>query len=177
MRSVLSFAAAAIVAGLVVPHYADHMKGQTASVAAPAQAADPTQPAPPVTRTSSGGYSVVVARDGFGRFRADGRIDGRELQFTVDTGASIVALTADDAAQLGIHPAATEYTMLIRTANGTVRAAPTMLDMVEVGDITVRNVAAVVMPDGALSDNLLGLSFLSRLRHFEYSEGKMVLEQ
>ena len=113
----------------------------------------------------------------FGRFRADGRIDGRELQFTVDTGASIVALTADDAAQLGIHPSATEYTMLIRTANGTVRAAPTTLDMVEVGDIMVHDVAAVVMPDGALSDNLLGLSFLSRLRHFEYSEGKMVLEQ
>jgi aspartyl protease family protein len=49
--------------------------------------------------------------------------------------------------------------------------------MVEVGDIMVHDVAAVVMPDGALRDNLLGLSFLSRLRHFEYSEGKMVLEQ
>jgi aspartyl protease family protein len=41
----------------------------------------------------------------------------------------------------------------------------------------VRDVPAVVMPDGALSENLLGMSFLSRLRHFEYSEGKMVLEQ
>jgi aspartyl protease family protein len=175
MRSVVSFAAAAIVAGLIIPHFADRMKGQTASVAVPAQASAPA----PVTSapSSSNGYSVVVSRDGFGRFRADGRIDGRELQFTVDTGASIVALTADDAAQLGIHPAANEYTMLISTANGTVRAAPTTLDMVEVGDIMVHDVAAVVMPDGALSDNLLGLSFLSRLRHFEYSEGKMVLEQ
>jgi aspartyl protease family protein len=170
MRSVVSFAAAAIVAGLVVPHFADSMKAKTAS------AADPAQPATH-SPASSDGYSVVVARDSFGRFRADGRIDGRELQFTVDTGASIVALTADDAAQLGIHPAADEYTMLIRTANGTVRAAPTTLDMVEVGDIMVHDVAAVVMPDGALSDNLLGLSFLSRLHHFEYSEGKMVLEQ
>jgi aspartyl protease family protein len=173
MRSVVSFAAAAIVAGLVVPHFADSMKAKTAA------ADDPAQPAATATHSpaSSDGYSVVVARDSFGRFRADGRIDGRELQFTVDTGASIVALTADDAAQLGIHPAADEYTMLIRTANGTVRAAPTTLDMVEVGDIMVHDVAAVVMPDGALSDNLLGLSFLSRLRHFEYSEGKMVLEQ
>jgi len=67
--------------------------------------------------------------------------------------------------------------MLISTANGTVRAAPTTLDMIEVGDIMVRDVAAVVMPNGALSDNLLGLSFLSRLRHFEFSDGKMVLEQ
>ncbi len=172
MRSVVAFAAAAVVAGLVVPHFADSVKDKTASAAAPAQAVAP------VTRaSSSNGYSVVVSRDSLGRFRADGRIDGRELQFTVDTGASIVALTADDAAQLGIHPAVNEYTMVIRTANGTVRAAPTTLDLVEVGDIMVHDVAAVVMPNGALSDNLLGLSFLSRLRHFEYSEGKMVLEQ
>ena len=171
MRSVLTFAAVAVVAGLIIPHYADHMKSQAGSRAAPAR------PAAPTVRTSSGPSSVVVSRDAFGRFRADGRIDGRALQFTVDTGASIVALTADDAAQLGIHPAARDFTMLIRTANGTVRAAPTRLDMVEVGDIMLRDVAAVVMPNGALSDNLLGLSFLTRLRHFEYSEGRMMLEQ
>jgi aspartyl protease family protein len=164
------FAAVAVVAGAIIPRYADHMKGQAAPSTASVQAAAPTH-------TPAAPSSAIVSRDTFGRFRADGRIDGRELQFTVDTGASIVALTADDAAQLGIHPAATEYTMLISTANGTVRAAPTTLDMIEVGDIMVRDVAAVVMPNGALSDNLLGLSFLSRLRHFEFSDGKMVLEQ
>ena len=49
--------------------------------------------------------------------------------------------------------------------------------MVEIGDLVVRDVAALVLPDEALSENLLGLSFLSRLRHFEYSDGKLVLEQ
>jgi aspartyl protease family protein len=49
--------------------------------------------------------------------------------------------------------------------------------MVEVGDLIVRDVAAVILPDGALSDNLLGLSFLSRLRRSEYSDGRLVLEQ
>jgi aspartyl protease family protein len=170
MRSVFTFVAVAVVAGAIIPRYADHMKGRAAPSTASVQAVAPT-------RASAAPSSVVVSRDTFGRFRADGRIDGRELQFTVDTGASIVALTADDAAQLGIHPSPGEYTMLISTANGTVRAAPTTLDMVEVGDIMVHDVAAVVMPDGALSDNLLGLSFLSRLRHFEYSDGKMMLEQ
>jgi aspartyl protease family protein len=63
------------------------------------------------------------------------------------------------------------------TANGSVRAAPALLDKVEVGDLIVRDVAAVILPDGALSDNLLGLSFLSRLRRFEYSDGRLVLEQ
>ena len=52
-----------------------------------------------------------------------------------------------------------------------------MLDRVEIDDLEVRNVAAMVMPDGALSDNLLGLSFLQRLHRFEYSDGKLVLEQ
>lgn len=171
MRFVVTFAAAAAVAGVIVPHFANQVKGPATFAATSAHPTALEKPA------SSGGFSVVVARDTFGRFRADGRIDGRALQFTVDTGASIVALTAADAAQLGIHPAPSDYTMLIRTANGVVRAAPTMLDMIEVGDIMIHDVAAVVMPDGALSDNLLGLSFLSRLRHFEYSDGKMVLEQ
>ena len=52
-----------------------------------------------------------------------------------------------------------------------------MLDRVEIEDIVVRNVAALVMPEGALSDDLLGLTFLSKLRRFEYSDGKLVLEQ
>ncbi len=95
----------------------------------------------------------------------------------VDTGASVIALTERDAATLGIHPAERDYTTTVRTANGTARAAPVELNMVEIDDIVVRNVAALVMPDSALSDNLLGLSFLQRLRRFEYADGKLVLEQ
>ena len=49
--------------------------------------------------------------------------------------------------------------------------------MVEINGITVHNVAALVSLDEALGENLLGLSFLSRLRRFEYSNGRMVLEQ
>lgn len=58
-----------------------------------------------------------------------------------------------------------------------MRAAPVKLGMVEIDDLSVHNVAAMVMPDGTLSDNLLELSFLSRLHRFEYSEGKLVLER
>jgi aspartyl protease family protein len=65
----------------------------------------------------------------------------------------------------------------VKTANGTVHAAPALLDVVAIGNLELRDVAALVLPDGALSDNLLGLSFLSRLRRFEYSGGKLVLEQ
>ena len=120
---------------------------------------------------------MTISRGKSGQFEVDGRVDGRRVAFMVDTGASVIALTERDASRLGIHPAASEYVATVRTANGTVRAAPVELDMVEIDDLVVRNVAAMVLPEGALNDNLLGLSFLSKLRRFEYAEGRLVLEQ
>lgn len=170
MRTVINFAAAALVATVIVPRYAEHLQSR----AAPQEALTAS---PPPAAAASAGDSVEVPRDAYGHFRVEGRIDGRSLNFVVDTGASVIALTADDAAQVGIHPDAADYTVELRTANGTVRAAPATLGMVEVGDILVHDVSAVVLPAGALSDNLLGMSFLARLRHFDYSDGKMVLER
>ena len=67
---------------------------------------------------------------------------------------------------------------ILIVACADARVDPGILTQTRPGDIfTVRNVAALVSPDEALSENLLGLSFLSRLRRFEYSNGKMVLEQ
>jgi len=57
-----------------------------------------------------------------------------------------------------------------------VRGAPVRLGMVEIGGLMQRNVTAVVLPDEALSENLLGLSFLSRLHRFEYRDGRLLLE-
>ena len=70
-----------------------------------------------------------------------------------------------------------DYVGRVQTANGLVRVARVKLDMVEVGGVMVRNVDAVVSPDEGLRENLLGLSFLSRLRRFEYREGRLVLEE
>ena len=70
-----------------------------------------------------------------------------------------------------------QYTAVVSTANGTIKAARARLDRVEVGGLVVRDVDAMVLPDEALSENLLGLSFLSKLRRFEYANGTMVLEQ
>lgn len=163
MRSVITFAAAALAAGIIVPHYAAQM-GNARPFAAAVAARTPENANP---------NSVIVPPDVSGHFR----VDGRHLEFMIDTGASVIALMSESAALLGIHPAQNEYRVLLKTANGTVGAAPVRLDMVEIGDLMEHDVNAVVLPEGALSDNLLGLSFLSRLRHFEFSEGKMVLEQ
>lgn len=171
MRSLISFAAAAVVAGIIVPHYAEQLHSRPVHKASTTDTPNSAAPIP------SSAESVEVPRDDGGHFRTEGRVDGLALDFLVDTGASVITLTADDAARLGIHPAMRDYTMLMRTANGTLRAAPTTLGMVEIGDIVLHDVGAVVMPDGALSENLLGMSFLSRLHRFDYSDGKMVLEQ
>jgi aspartyl protease family protein len=170
MRSVITFAVFALAAGVIVPRYA----AQTHS-SNPAPAMMTTAVAPADAAADS--RSVVISPGSNGHFQVEGRVDGRRMDFMVDTGASVIALTERDAAMLGIHPAESEYSAMVKTANGVVRAAPVQLNMVEIDDIMVRDVAAMVMPDGALSDNLLGLSFLSRLHRYEYSGGKLVLEQ
>jgi aspartyl protease family protein len=171
MRSVIVVALLALAASIVVPRYAMRTGMAPAPVAL---AARPTAVAAPAT---SGLRSVVVPRDARGHFQVDGRVDGLRLSFMIDTGASVIALTTSDAARLGIRPQPREFVAQVKTANGMVRAAPARLDAVEVGDLIVRDVAAVILPDDALNDNLLGLSFLSRLRRFEYSDGQLVLEQ
>jgi aspartyl protease family protein len=172
MRSVISFAILALVASVIVPRYAAQIR--------PSNATPTLMAAHPLTSsdaTLSNSRSVVISPGRNGHFQVEGRIDGRRLNFMVDTGASVIALTERDAASLGIHPAERDYVAAVRTANGVVRAAPVELNIVEIDDLIVHNVAAMVLPDGALSDNLLGLSFLSRLHRFEYSDGKLVLEQ
>ena len=176
MRSVIVFAVFALALGVLVPNYLTRRDAHHPG-ASPAPAALAAQPSAPAAGAAAGLRAIVVPRDARGHFLVEARVDGRLINFMVDTGASVIALAASDAARLGIHPAQRDFTVEVRTANGSVRAAPARLNMVEVGDLTVRDVAAVVMPDGALSDNLLGLSFLSRLRRFEYSDGRLVLEQ
>ena len=95
----------------------------------------------------------------------------------VDTGASVVALNETSAARFGVRPSRSDYNATVTTANGTVKAARTQLAMIDIGGLVVRDVDAMVLPDEALSENLLGLSFLSKLKRFEFANGRMVLEQ
>ena len=128
------------------------------------------------TPEAANSRTIAVSRGQNGHFSVDGMVDGRRIGFLVDTGASVIALREADAARLGVHPARRDYTARISTANGAILAAPIELNRVEIGDLIVRNVAAVVLPDEALAQNLLGMSFLSRV-HWSYQGGKLVLEQ
>jgi aspartyl protease family protein len=141
----------------------------------------PAKPAPaavavPNTPTQTGARIVSIGRDHRGHFQANGRVDGRSVSFMVDTGASVIALTERDADRLGIRPMRGAYTASVSTANGVVRAAPVMLNSVDIGGLVVRDVRALVVPGGALGENLLGLSYLTRLKRFEYSNNRLLLE-
>jgi aspartyl protease family protein len=145
--------------------------GEPVAVMRPAVARPAPQPAP-----TSGYRTVTLKSDRHGHFQVEARVDGRRVDFLVDTGASMIALRESSAARLGIHPRASEYTVRMQTANGIGRAAAVQLNQVEIDGIRVRNVRAFVVADEALAVNLLGMSFLSHVK-WTHDRGRLVLEQ
>jgi aspartyl protease family protein len=169
MRSVIFFAIGALALAIFMPRVMSNT-GKAPEVAQRVAAA-------PQTQASANYRTVEVRGDNRGQYQVEGSVDGRRMDFIVDTGATVVALRERDAARLGIHPIPREYTASVTTANGVVRAAPVQLSSLEVRGIRVYDVRALVLPDQALSENLLGMSFLSRVRRFEVANGRLVLEQ
>ena len=104
------------------------------------------------------------------------RINGREIRVLVDTGASYVSLSNQDAERAGIFVRDSDFKYKTRTANGTTRVALVMIDRISIGDIEVRNVKASVHERGKLGVTLLGMSFLGRLRRTEMRGGRLILE-
>ena len=127
--------------------------------------------------TKSPGFAreVRLKADPRGHFVFEAAINDRPATFMADTGATLVVLTYEDAARLGLSPHSLDFNGLAETANGTARVAPVMLDRVRVDDITVRDVPAVVAERGALGTNLLGMSFLSRLKSFQMQGSELIL--
>lgn len=112
-----------------------------------------------------------------GHFHTTAHINGRAVEVMVDTGASMVALTWEDARAAGIFLSNADFKHKVGTANGTARVAVVTLDHVSIEDVTVRNVRAAVAEAGKLETTLLGMSFLGQLARTEMSRGVLLLEQ
>ena len=168
-RPVLGFLGVAGIAGLAAFHAAGSLDRMTSAAPAPASAAS----SPAVSATAE--RVLTVNADYRGHYLVHPSIDNYRVRMMVDTGASLIVLTDGDARALGIRPDRSAYSVSLGTANGVVRGAKTMLREVRLGDISVRDVEAVVMPAGALSISLLGTSFLRRLRSYQVEGGRMVL--
>lgn len=147
--------------------------------AAPVAAAEVAQ-APPqlrqlpdatVQRASGSAAALVKSPDG--HFWAEGAVNGRQVRFLVDTGASAVALTPEDARRLGVLQGL-DYSVEVSTANGKTRAARVVLDSVSVAGARVAGVEAFVVEKG-LDHSLLGMTYLGRLSRFEATQGSLIL--
>ena len=93
----------------------------------------------------------------------------------VDTSASTVVLNSDDARKAGIQTDSLSYATPVEAGNGSFFAARVTLDKVSLGELTVVKVDALVITPGTRVKSLLGMSFLSRLRSYEFSGNQLVM--
>ena len=122
---------------------------------------------------ASQGRDVEVVRGRGGDFAMAARINGARVPMVLDSGASSVVLTQEAAKAAGLPIEVLDYTVNVDTANGRTRAASITLDRLTVGGLTERAVPALVVQDGQLKNNLLGMSFLNRLASWEVRGDKL----
>ncbi len=118
----------------------------------------------------AGGLTEVRIRKRLdGHFTATTKVNGKKISMIVDTGASTIVLRPEDARKAGIDVSKLIYRVPVITANGRTVAARVRLKEVAIGPLDRNNVDALVSQPGALTQSLLGMSFLSRLRSYEFS--------
>lgn len=132
-----------------------------------------TTPITPATGAAEG-QAASVAKSSDGHYWAEALVNGKRVRFLVDTGATAVALTAEDAERLGIRLADLDYTANVTTANGQARAAQVTLASVSVAGARVSDVQALVIDKG-LPTSLLGMTYLGRLSRFEATQSALIL--
>lgn len=129
------------------------------------------QPEPTFT-----GATIEVPKGRDNHFRLTLKINNVPVNFLVDTGASQVVLTQEDAARVGLDPTNLAYTGTAFTANGEVATAPVRLDRVVLGNITDTRIRASVN-SGDMESSLLGMSYLSRFESIEIRRNVLILNR
>ncbi|NNE24257.1 MAG: TIGR02281 family clan AA aspartic protease [Rhizobiales bacterium] len=119
---------------------------------------------------------VGIGPSQYGHYITRANINGVKVAALIDTGASVVALSYEDAERAGLNPLRLKFDRRVRTANGIANAAPVTLSQVVVEGILVKNVEGMVMRKGAMRGTLLGMSFLRRLQGFRLEHGTLYLE-
>jgi aspartyl protease family protein len=130
---------------------------------------------PKKTAPLSHGSVVSIPRTD-GQFFAQGRVNSGSVRFLVDTGASTVALTLEDARRAGVDINRLVYNRAVDTANGRTLAADVTLKDVRIGGVRVTNVRALVLAEG-LHVSLLGMTYLGELQKVEVMPHQMILRR
>jgi aspartyl protease family protein len=122
-----------------------------------------------VEENPGGPVEVKIRKRLDGHFTAKAEVNGKPISMIVDTGASTVVLRPEDAKTAGIDTSRLSYTVPVLTANGRTIAARVRLESLSLGPLSRQKVEALVAQPDALTESLLGMSFLSRLRSYEFS--------
>ncbi|MGZ3246634.1 MAG: retropepsin-like aspartic protease family protein [Croceibacterium sp.] len=167
------FASVLAVAALVaffVPHGAtDPNKDPVAHVAAPTD-----RHLNMATKPAWTGGEMQLDREGDGHFYATAQVDGRDYHMLVDTGATVVALTGEDAHDMGLDWDPNALSPVARGVGGPVMGVSVTIKDMSVGDFEAHDVQAVIIPDG-LGISLLGQSFLSHVPKVDIADDKLTL--
>ncbi|OBQ59299.1 TIGR02281 family clan AA aspartic protease [Mesorhizobium erdmanii] len=123
------------------------------------------------------GRKVIINADARGHFTSIFRLNGRQVDGMIDTGATLVAVNASTARRIGLSLNPSDFSHEVSTANGTIKAAVVMINRLQVGSVVVDDVQAIVLDDKALQTNLIGMSFLKRLSKYQAEDGTLLLVQ
>jgi aspartyl protease family protein len=112
-----------------------------------------------------------------GHFFVNATVNGVDMKFMIDTGATNVALTRNDARSFGIDLDSLSYANKVSTANGVVWFASVTLDHIQIGNIKIQNVNAAVGRDDGLDTSLLGMSFLNKLKSYQVQNDTLTMTE
>lgn len=130
----------------------------------------------PSQAIQSGQGEITIRRGSDGHFHLSADVNGTNIRFLVDTGASVVTLSREDAARTGFDIQNLEFTQQYQTANGTAWGARIRIDDMSAGPIRVSGVRAAIL-DSDIGSSLLGLSFLDKLSEVSVQGDTMTLRQ
>jgi aspartyl protease family protein len=135
-------------------------------------------PGSPISSQAANGRNqVMLIRDNNGHFELTAAVNGTEVRFLVDTGASSVVLSHFDAVRAGIDTKNLSYSIPVSTANGMTQTARASLATLDIGDIKRNNIPVMVAREGNLSTSLLGMNYLNTLWSFEMRGDRLILTE
>lgn len=172
LKRVLVFAGLVVVVATQLPSYLQHQMETVPASAPTPQVATASSQAP-----AQGLGRALLRANAQGHFVATFRINGKAVEGMIDTGASSVAINETTARRLGFGGSDLDFKYKVNTANGQTAAAVVTLDRIEVDGVRVQDVKAMVLQDKALSDTLIGMTFLEKLGSYKVENGQMRLSQ
>ncbi|MFQ5973143.1 MAG: TIGR02281 family clan AA aspartic protease [Alphaproteobacteria bacterium] len=172
VRDVVLVSIITAVISVALFHYAGFQKPAGGTLQQMEANEDPVVRPQPAPATAS--REMVFNAAPNGHFFVDAAVNGENVRFMVDTGATMVVLSPEDARRIGIPRGMLRFTLSARTANGVVRAAPVTLRQLRIGQFVEYDVPAAVN-EAPIGISLLGTDFLNRLDGYEVNRGRLIM--